>query len=477
MAKLKNIIKQLTQPDFEAIFQSLMGAGAEKSAYLLKFMRERQMSDAKIMDELGVNTNAYYTLRSRLNQKIEEYLLQQMENPRMDLMKKVANVSDVVFTKKRAISVTTLKKLESELEYFDLPNELITVYKYLKVLHTNHPSYFDYSQKYNRYVAYTLALHKAEDLVAEYFKRVGLFMLTGRDMDKIGLQVIYEELVNVANLYESHRLYVFMSLVAIWHKLYIAPDIELKDSIEDMLASVEETMDKYIPDTTYYHIRVVFEYLSFAYYYSTKSYRKAEKYYESINESTSLLVSNYGQYTFPSQLLVLRLDRAYRNEESQNLYEENKVIFADFELDENDLAKVVYFQTYRALGCLHANKPEEAARILQNTLNHTSFKSHQEALAEIKALLLYCYRLMNDEDLMAQVSNSLARQIRQLGEEHLEHLTQFIKVIKASVTEARSSKLSKLQSLLAKVNMDQVKHFSPIRAIPLDDSLVVKLMG
>jgi hypothetical protein len=44
-------------------------------------MREKQLSDSKIMDELEVNTNAYYTLRSRLNQKIEEYLLQQMESP------------------------------------------------------------------------------------------------------------------------------------------------------------------------------------------------------------------------------------------------------------------------------------------------------------------------------------------------------------------------------------------------------------
>ncbi|MDZ7604780.1 MAG: hypothetical protein U5K79_04150 [Cyclobacteriaceae bacterium] len=41
---------------------------------------------------MDVNTNAYYTLRSRLNQKVEEYLLQQMENPRTDILKKVADI-------------------------------------------------------------------------------------------------------------------------------------------------------------------------------------------------------------------------------------------------------------------------------------------------------------------------------------------------------------------------------------------------
>jgi isoleucyl-tRNA synthetase len=110
MAKLKNIIKQLSEKDFEAIYDSLIESSAEKSAFLLQAMREKPQAENRIMEELEVNTNAYYTLRSRLNQKIEEYLLQQMENPRTDILKKVANINEIVFTKKRAIAIATLKK-------------------------------------------------------------------------------------------------------------------------------------------------------------------------------------------------------------------------------------------------------------------------------------------------------------------------------------------------------------------------------
>ena len=137
MAKLKNIIKQLSEQDFEAIYDSLMENGADKSAYLLKSMREKSTSDNKIMSELEVNTNAYYTLRSRLNQKIEEYLLQQLESPRTDLLKKVANINEIIFTKKKAIAIATLKKLEKELLDYDLSNELTVIYKSLKKLHIN----------------------------------------------------------------------------------------------------------------------------------------------------------------------------------------------------------------------------------------------------------------------------------------------------------------------------------------------------
>lgn len=173
MAKLKNIIKQLSSMDFQAIHDSLLESNADKSAYLMKAMRERQLSDNKIMLELDVNNNAYYTLRSRLNQRIEEYLLQQMESPRTDILKKVANINEIIFTKKKAIAIATLKKLEKELLDYDLSNELTIVYKSLKKLHINAPDYFNYSQSYNRHVAYTLAFDKAEDLLAEYLKSMG----------------------------------------------------------------------------------------------------------------------------------------------------------------------------------------------------------------------------------------------------------------------------------------------------------------
>jgi hypothetical protein len=190
MAKLKNIIKQLSDNDFQAIFDSLMESNADKSAYLLRSMREKHLSDNKIMEELEVNTNAYYTLRSRLNQKIEEYLLQQLESPRTDILKKVANINEIIFTKKKDIAIATLKKLEKELIDYDLSNELTVVYKSLKKLHINTPEQFTYSQLYNKHVAYMLAIDKAEELLAEYFKKYGQYTLSGEDMDKLELTLL-----------------------------------------------------------------------------------------------------------------------------------------------------------------------------------------------------------------------------------------------------------------------------------------------
>ncbi|MDQ3534763.1 MAG: hypothetical protein M3421_03970, partial [Bacteroidota bacterium] len=243
MAKLKNIIKQLSAEDYQTIHTSLVESNADKSAYLLKSMREKHLSDNKIMTELDVNTNAYYTLRSRLNQKIEEYLLQQMVSPRTDILKKVANINEIILTKKKTIAIATLKKLEKELLDYDLSNELTVVYKSLKKLNINSPDWFGYSQSYNKHVAYMQAVDKAEDLLAEYFKKYGNFSLSGDENEKLELTLLSREMNNVCSLYDSHRLYVYQSCINIFHRLFVIKDESLSDdseAIEDILANVEK---------------------------------------------------------------------------------------------------------------------------------------------------------------------------------------------------------------------------------------------
>lgn len=295
MAKLKNIIKQLSEKDFKSIYDSLIESNAEKSAYLLKALRERQLSDSKIMVELEVNANAYYTLRSRLNQKIEEHLLQQMESPRTDILRKVANLNEVLFTKKKTISITTLKKLEKELIDYDLANELTVVYKSLKKMHINTPDHFNYSQLYNRHVAYMLAVDKAEDLLAEYFKKYGGYLLSGDPTEKLGLSLLMKEMQNVAKLYESHRLYVYQSCMLIYHRLFVeADDMQQEgESIEDIFVHVQRIFETYNLDPLYYHLNLVFEFLKLEYYNHYKVYRQAEKYFEEVNDAASNLLVNY----------------------------------------------------------------------------------------------------------------------------------------------------------------------------------------
>lgn len=478
MAKLKNIIKQLSEKDYKAIYDSLLESNAEKSAYLLHAMRERQLSDNKIMDELVVNNNAYYTLRSRLNQKIEEYLLQQMESPRTDILKKVANINEIIFTKKRAIAIATLKKLEKELLDYDLSNELTIVYKSLKKLHLNTKDHFQYSQLYNKHVAYMLALDKAEDLLAEYFKKYGEFALSGEATEKLGLSLLVKEMTNVSALYKSHRLYVYQSCMTIYHRLFVELDETVDDDmepIEDIIDNVEKIFESYQLDSIYYHLNLVFEYLKLEYYSHYKLYRKAEKYFEEVNDAADNLLTNYALYTFPSQFLVTKIERHLRMGTEQEMYEENEAVYHEFELNTQDMPQYLNYIMYRSISCYYANKYDQAARWVNNMLNEVSLKKYPVASLEIKVVLALQYCLLNDYDLFNQLINSIQRQIRLMGKEKCEHLLLFTKMMKISISDIKRNKEDKIKELAGKLENLKITHLAHTQLIRIDEELISKL--
>jgi hypothetical protein len=477
MAKLKNIIKQLSEKDFKSIHDSLIESNAEKSAYLLKALRERQLSDSKIMVELDVNANAYYTLRSRLNQKIEEHLLQQMESPRTDILRKVANLNEVLFTKKRTISVATLKKLEKELLDYDLASELTIIYKGLKKLHINSPEYFNYSQLYNRHVAYMLAVDKAEDLLADYFKKYGSFFLSGDETEKLGLELLMKEMQNVAKLYESHRLYIYMSCMLVFHRLFVEREDNMQDgeSIEDIFQHVQKIFDTYNLDPVYYHINLVFEFLKLEYYNHYKVYKQAEKYFEEVNDATSNLLVNYPYYTFSAQFLISKLERQLRLGTEKDLYAENDTLFTDYEPDQNDVPRQLVYVIYRSLSCYYIGKYEEAARIINNFLNETSLKKYPFAQMEIKAVLALQYCMTRDFELFNQLSNSIQRQIRMFGKDECENVLLFLKILKIATSEAKKEKPKKINAVIPKFKAISISYFSPVSLIKMDEEFVDNL--
>lgn len=477
MAKLKNIIKQLSEKDYQTIYDQLIQSNAEKSAYLLKGFRERQLSDSKIMAELELQPNAFYTMRSRLSQKIEDYLVEQMESPRTDILKKVANLNEVLFTKKRTLSIATLKKLEKELQDYDLASELTVVYKSLKKMHINSPDYFQYSQLYNRHVAYMLAVDKADDLLADYFKKYGNYYLTGDDTDRMGLTLMLREMQNVARLYESHRLFVYESMMLVFHRLFVEREENLQSdeaSIEDIFTRVQTTFESYPLDPVYYHLNLVFEFLKLEYYNHYKVYKQSEKYFEEVNDAVANLMMNYPYYTFSAQFLISKLQRHLRLGTEKDLLAENENLFEDIETDPLDVPRHVIYMVYRALSAYYVERYEEAARLLNNLLNDVSFKRYPLAQLEVKALLAVVYGMLRDVDLVNQLVSSISRQSKMI-EDKTDNLMLLVKILKIATSEAKREKPKKILAIIQQLNSTPVGYFSPTRFIRMDDQFIERL--
>ena len=86
----------------------------DKIARLFELIRENE-TDHNIKSDLELSANAYSTLKSRLNKKVLDYLVTQIDGPKTDVLKKVLSIDELMFTHNRSIALATLKKLEKEL--------------------------------------------------------------------------------------------------------------------------------------------------------------------------------------------------------------------------------------------------------------------------------------------------------------------------------------------------------------------------
>jgi hypothetical protein len=461
MLKLKSLIMQMKEDSFNALSSQLKDNKADKFHALLVHFRENHLSDEEIAESLKVNSNAYYTLKSRLYNKIQEFLTSNLSGPKADLLKSVANIPNLVFDTPRDTAMAVLAKLEKDLVEFDMPYELTNVYNALKKLHIHSPKYYEYTQLYNKHVAYTIALDKAEDLLANFHKTLGEYYASRNKSLLEVLLIIKKEMINLCRLYESHHLTVYGNILNISFALFVPlPDaIENDDPVEDILTSTEDILKNYPKDVTYQHLVTALNFLSFEYYHHLKLHKKEAQYFEAVNSRlSSFLLYNFCAFT--SKFLISKIERYNQLNEEGKLYEENKQL-SDYTPDTSDIPNYINYTKYLAASAFHAKKYTEAVSLLNKLLNDVSFKNYAHSEIEIKLFLALSYSMINKYDPAHSVLRSASRKIREISEEiDYDNATVLIKMLSLQMdsnSKSAEEKLSALRNKFILLNGGQSK--------------------
>lgn len=478
MKSIRSIVKALSKNDVAGINNAFYREN-DKIALLFNLLIN-DTSDDEIKLNLSLTTNAYSTLRSRLHTKVQNHLIALSDSPKADVLNKLLSIDDIFFTEQPTIALTTLKKLERELIRHDLSNELTIVYKYLKKLHLNKPEYFHYSQLYNRHVAYSLALDKAEDLLAKYFKEYGVYYVMGDASKKLELTALFEEMNNVCGLYQSHRMFMYFAVVQVIHRLFVeenAFDKYKLEPIEDVLAQVDATFNNYPKDSIYIHLHLLFKYIKFEYYFKHEIVTKARSLLYEIHPQIPKLLTHYENYGFPAQVLIGRMklkSKGFLGTDTSG-FDDN--LFDEFDVTNTSIpSKVVYF-IYRTLKNYYNNEYNDASKWLFELVNEVSFKEHNSLLLEVKCLTAYIKFLQKDITLFKQNLTSGQRLLRIIGAKNVPHLAAFLKILSLLSSDSNRSKTLKIQLQLETLKQFKMTNFQPTLYLELDQKLLIKYVN
>jgi len=479
MDTLNKTIKKLNENEYQELLAAVAGRKNNKPYVVLEAARKNNYSENQMMDLLGVTPSTYYTLKSRLNERIAQYLSQNVNNPISALKEKVAMVPAMLFSNDRDVAIRALKNLEKQLIEYDLSNELIVVYKALARLSMYNGDFDYYEKEYNRHVAYSLAVVKAEDLFYEFVKRAGNYQLTRDERDFEAVQTILRELTNIAELYHGHRLFVLNNVVRIYYLTIFTSRTEnlraLELEVESLLQQINKYFEKFELDTFYQSIRFLVDYLYFEYYQRTGNQVRADHYYKQTNQGVAEIASKPVFSFYTAEYLNTKVERFLANQQVTDLTDNIGELEAGFDTDINDAYPYVTLRRFLAIGKFYQGDFSGSAKVINNMRNELSLKKYLFSDVESKLFqaMQYCY--MGEDGLCGQILQSVKRQIPE-DDRRFDPANAFIKILKAAIKpEEFRKKVKKLSDLHEQFRQTLTTPDSMLWFVKLDEPMLRRL--
>lgn len=463
---LKKVVEQLSANQYEALHLELSTNRGEKFLRLLELCREPGLDDGELRKGTGANNAAFYTLKSRLYDKVQQFLFRTASDNRAELLKNISSIPYLMYHAPRETAISMLEHLESELKLVDMPAELVAVYNALKKLHLHSSNYYHYQQLYNKSVAYALALDKADELASMFTRELGQYLLSHDESKKEILKLYLKELVNVSRLYESHRLRVTLITVGVAYALFADNRNEIpetEDTVEEQLQQLRNVLDSHPDDRRYRFLSVMHHFFVFEYYHRLGLHKNAAAAYEKVNQQVDDLLHLH--HSCPSaHFLFSRAERLV-----QVPAQEYKPL-THFEANPDDTFTYVYCLVAEAAHEFYETKYAEAATLLNRVLNDISFKNFPFAECEVKLFLSLALLLAGKTEQAEITIRSITRKLA--GEDLANRFAPahaFGRFLKTALNDTSSQKRSKVEQAWTTFQRDNIGPDALLKFIRLDD--------
>jgi hypothetical protein len=394
-------------------------------------------------------------------------------------MDEVSRVPAHLFGNNREFSVRALRELEKQLIEYDLNAELILVYKTLAQLHLYSEEYDVYETKFNKHVAFSLAVSKAEGLFFRFMKKLGVYQLNGMESDLEEVIMLKRELSNICELYDSHRLYVLYNIAHIYylcnvpHKLDGLKARELE--MEAVLQKMSQIFESYPMDTFYQNIKCITDMLYFEYYVRTQNIVRADYYLQRIHQILPDLTEKHMMNFFVVQFLRSKVMK-YQvdgNIDQLQYYADKLEKYCDIDLNEE--YHYISMKRYLATVKFYQRDFQGAARKINELRNQVSLKHYLYTDIDSKLFQALQYCIMGDDSLCMQIISSLKRQIREQDAEY-ESARFLMKLLKTALKPADyRRKIKRIAEMWTEFDEMNRGSFPVITYVKVDENVIRRM--
>ncbi|MEP7167883.1 MAG: hypothetical protein ABI855_00785 [Bacteroidota bacterium] len=481
MDVLNKTIKKLTDAEYNELVMQVSGKKKNKPYLILEASRSRDVSDDEMMEMLQVNPGAYYTLKSRLNNKIASVLSEKVQSPVNILLNEVAKIPAHLHGTNREFSIRALIDLEKQLIEYDLSTELILVYKTLAQLNLyDNDNYEYYDNLYKKHVAFSLAAGKAENILFRFIRKMGIYLLTLEQEVLEDLVLLKRELSNVCEMYDSHRLFVIYSIVNIYYQCNVlskrdslkSQELEIEDTLQKMTA----TFENYSQDTFYQSIRFVVDFLYFEYYQKTNNQVRADFYLDRINPQIPDMCTKHAMNFYLSQFLNTKVEKYLNDRNLESMTALNETLTSTLDVGLQEEYHYISARKFVAISKFYQNDFSGAAKSMNELRMNISLKKYLHCDIECKLFQALQYCIMGEDGLCHQIISSVKRQVSE-NEQQWESASLFIRLLKTALKPLDyRKKIKRVNDMWAEFTEKNNAASHPVlRFVKLDETLMRKM--
>jgi len=471
MIQLKSVVQQLSPKDFQIIEEQFQKSKASKYLCLFNQLRETELSEEEILGHLTQNKAAYYTLKSRLYDKIQDFLLSNSNDKKVGLIRNVANIEKILFSSPKISAIAILIKMEKKLIEYNMTRELILVYKALRKLHLCTPKYYEYSTLYNKCVAHVITLENAYDLLSRFTKTTGEYLVS-RDRDDLEvLTFMQQEMDKLSDHHNSHYLTIYRNLMFISYQIYtgISEINEKKYHIPTLLEQTESILSQNSEEASYRLLCPVFDFLAFEYYHKLNDEQKASHFFDRVNSmlATFLLADHC---CLSAHFLISKVERYSKQGLMPKLVAEDLLLTTA--ISEVDEASYIFYVLYKASIFFHSGEYTVTIHLLEDLLQKLKFIKRFHAEIEIKFFLALSYRLEGKIDLSFILLKSLARKIKLRKNKEYPQARYFIAFIRTGQGGDFKNLEKKLKQQMEPFASRNKGNYSLLGILNMDDAFI-----
>jgi hypothetical protein len=321
-----------------------------------------------------------------------------------------------------------LEKLEKDLLYYDMHHELLAVYSALKKINVFSESYFHYSQLFNKHIAYSLSLEKAEEILGTFTVALSQYDFS-RSPKLLDNLVFLSHKINDYHVLNPSRQTGLVRQIALVQLEIFCNTRNNKETTEELLGSSRKLLQE-LPDSSPLKTwEPVLDYLCFEYYFRVGQKGLAVEFFRKVDGSFKTLFL-YTNLCLTSRFLISKIKYLQQRHEVAAIRD---IPPAQVITDPNDTHTNVLMGYYTAMIHYYDHNYKEAAVTFNSLLNMNSFKDYFHITVDIKLSLAFLYLLLKEYDMAANLLNNLSRKIKTDGMDEYQHANDLIKVFQTEM--------------------------------------------